>query len=197
VKAIEQFSDPVKLDYPHARSEPFADDPTAFVTWVSFNPGEKVGVPGVYQLADNPRTLIEQVWTVRRLLWRIALEQSKKQEGLSYCWSAPLYARPNSHIPFPLQPIPELTFLDGVALALDPDLTAKLATLLPAKLPGTMKQLRIARINGLYICGAPYRRTRSRCCRLYVALTKNQKDCSPQCRDLRHHTEKRAEGKWS
>jgi hypothetical protein len=226
-EAIGQFGDPEKLGYPHARSvEPSGpeDDP---MTILSFRPGTAVGVPGVPEWSVSPRALIEQVWAARRLLWRLALEQRPREKNLlDQSWTFPLYASPNlwhtgrsimkplrttsqyrawyrkrrntkSPIPFPLQPRARLIFPgDGRARLLNTDLSSMLVELLFEK-PSRADRPTVNDISKLRICGAPYRRTRSRCCRLYVALTKNQKDCSLKCRDLRLHTQKRAEGKWT
>jgi hypothetical protein len=128
------------------------------------HPSLAVSVPGLPMTSPTPEDLIEKIWTVRSVLWRLALAQRQPEDQ----WRRP--------IPLPAPPKSYVLIHDGKVMPMSVDLTGML-----------VEKLTNIGISRLRICGVRYRRTRSRCCRLFLALTKKQRDCSRQCRDLRLH----------
>jgi hypothetical protein len=164
------------------------------------HPNLAVAVPGVGVTSATPEELVEQIWTVRRLLCHLALANRAKKLAMEYeargelefahrrkiqaRRKIPLYApinkrekrtgRPSFSVP--AQPELYISCDKGKLTPMSIDLTGML-----------VERLKDADLSRLQICGVRYHRTKSRCCRLYVALTKKQRDCSPQCRDVRWH----------
>lgn len=126
----------------------------------------RVAVPGLPRFTSgSPEDLLPHVWTVRSLLWRLALAQRHPDGRL---------------ITIPTGPKLYVQIRHGRLTTPTFDLAGSLIEI-----------LKNADLSRLHICGVEYRRTRSRCLRMFFALvTKGsgrQKDCSRECRDLRWH----------
>jgi hypothetical protein len=125
-----------------------------------------------FHLAMDVVQLIETIWIVRATLWRIALAHAH-QDRSPFVIGVPsgkIYAG-----------------RDRITVGADGRISIEYRDI-SAALLSMLSTLDLSRVR---ICRAQYRRTRSRCCRLFLALRKDQKECSRQCADLRRHNEVR------
>ncbi|HUY28593.1 MAG TPA: hypothetical protein VMV27_14380 [Candidatus Binataceae bacterium] len=116
--------------------------------------------------------LVATLWIVRAALWRIALAQAH-------------------HDPRPFAiGVPSADMVasrDRISVGANGRITIEHRDI-SAALLAILGELNLERLR---ICRARYRRTRSTCSRLFLALRKDQKDCSRQCADLRRHNDVR------
>ena len=120
------------------------------------------GDPPIAICADAAE-VAAKAWTVRSVLWRLVLAR-EHQDRRAFVTAAP--------------PVRNSISIDEAGR-----LRVEYHDLTPALL-ATLDGLDISRLR---ICKTRYQRTRSRCCRLVLALRHDQKECSCACADQRRH----------
>jgi|GEM_PF-6819590 len=116
--------------------------------------------------------LAATIWTVRSTLWRVALAYAHR-DARSFDVGVPSAGISAAR--------------DRISVGTDGRITIEHRDI-SAALLAMLAQLDLGRVR---ICRAQYRRTHSRCCRLFLALRRDQQECSRQCADLRRHNQVR------
>lgn len=141
-----------------------------------------VAVPGLEPPVEcrSPEDLADKVLTVRRVLRRVAVRLTGRPDAVTIGW---LDHPENPNQIIVSLPPAKLQIQDGKFSIVENFGSA------------LIEKLNRPDIGRLRICRAEYRRTGTRCDRLFLALIykkKNQQfECSPECADLRRHNVKR------
>lgn len=136
---------------------------------VPIEPIDQFNAPAICMDVEQ---VVETAWIVRTALWRIALAQAHRDPR---------------HFAIRVPAADMVASRDRISVGTDGRVTVEHRDISGALL-SMLSTLDLSRVR---VCRTEYRRTRSRCSRLFLALRKDQKECSRQCADLRRHNEVR------